>query len=104
MSKEKQLEKVIGQIIDDIASVSDFIFKKSNQFDEMSKGQVNVSKINDIHSLLAFTYMSGLNKNYTMLSKFSHELVISLLDKGVINTYLINLSIMAKRHECNLPI
>lgn len=101
-TQEQQLKKRLEMIIDEIAEVSDFLFRNKENFDKVSKGKVDVNKIKDVKALLAFVYMAKLNKNYTMLSLMKHDMVVSILDCGAINESLINMSISSKRYEYNL--
>ena len=101
-TQEQQLQKRLEMIIDEIGEVSDFLFRNKTHFDTISKGKVDVSKIKDVKSLLAFVYMAGLNKNYTMLSLMKHDMVLSIIECGAINEVMINMAILSKRYEYNL--
>lgn len=101
-SQEKELKKRLDMIIDEISEVSDFLFRNKANFDKESKGKVDVSCIKDVKQLLSFVYMSGLNKNYTMLSFMKHDMIVSILDCGAINESFINMAILSKRHEYSI--
>ena len=102
-TQEQELEKRLEMIIDEVAEVSDFLFRNKKHFDAISKGKVDVSKINDVRGLLAFVYTAGLNKNYTMLSLMKHDMILSIIECGAISEVMMNMAILSKRYQYNLP-
>lgn len=94
------MRKVIEKIIEDTFKQVDFLIRNSNRLKEMSGGMFNPDKLVTFRDYLAIIYLLKMNEG--SLSKLGHKDYLKILDAGVMDEFMFDMAIVAKKEEYNL--
>jgi hypothetical protein len=92
------MEKVLRTIIDDTFKQITFLIENSNSLKDMSYGLFNPNKLETFRDYINIIYLLKMDKGNSM-SKLNHSQYIKILDAGVLDENLFNMSIITKKLE-----
>lgn len=100
--KNTELVKTAQMILDESFKQIEFLIKYSKQLNDLTKGTVDTSKLNDFRSSITLVYMANQNKG--ILKNVSLNQIFMFLDKGLFveskldqRVYLLQLSYEIKK-------